>query len=138
MADLDGSVYVLPPVGSAGLLRRLLPGAVYELGAALGEGEPPVTTLVSPTSGGVDPTTPVVVDVTDPDSGFRRIFLVVVLGGEAFLAYDGVKFRNGFEAFSTRSNITDGFRFSLRRNAGWRGAVSVEVYPIDDTGIEGV
>jgi len=100
-------------------------------------GVAPIVTLISPANGNqVAPSQPIIVDVTDPDSPFRRIFLVVVLGGVAYLAYDGT-WRSGFAAHSSRSTITDGYRFSIRRDSGWTSAVDIEVYPIDDTGNEG-
>jgi len=112
----------------------LLPVAMSRVGGA---GVAPTVTLISPAAGNpIAPSTPVVVDVTDPDSPFRRILIVVVLGGVAYLAYDGT-WRSGFASFSTRSTITDGYRFSIRRDSGWTSAVDVEVYPFDDTGNEG-
>jgi len=102
-----------------------------------GGGVAPTVTLISPSPGNqLAPNQPVIVDVTDPDSPFRRIFIVAVLGGVAYLAYDGT-WRSGFAAHSSRSTITDGYRFSIRRDSGWTSAVDIEVYPIDDTGNEG-
>jgi hypothetical protein len=104
---------------------------------------PPTTTLVSPSSGStLSVDTPVIVDVTDVDSGFARILVVVVIAptassGVALLAHDGVAFRPGFRDYSTRTVITGGFRYSIRRDVGWADPIRIEVYAIDDTGNEG-
>lgn len=137
MSDLDGSEYTLDDIASGAIIRKLLDGSVYELGPPVAPGEAPVTTLISPTPGnGVDKTSTIVVDVTDADSELRRVMIVAVVEGVAFLAFDGVKYRPGYAAFSSRSAIANGFRHSVRRDAGWIGPVSVEVYPFDVTGNE--
>lgn len=144
MADLDGSVYLLEPAAN-GTFGTVVAGGFYSLGAAPPDPPTvaPVTTLVSPAPGstlGTD--TPLVVDVTDADSGFARILLVVTIApavnsGVALLVHDGVVFRPGFKDFSTRTSIANGFRYSIRKDLGWADDVRVEVYAIDDTGNEG-
>jgi hypothetical protein len=119
----------------------------FQLAAAPDPPDPPTiaptTTLVSPGAGAtIMPDTAIVVDVTDPDSGFARILVVAteapgVHSGVAYLAHDGIDFRPGFKTNSIRTAITNGFRYSLRRDVGWSAPVSVEVFAFDDTGNEG-
>lgn len=139
MADVDGSAFVFTPSFASSYSGNVVDGILYDLGAE-GAGVSPTVTLVSPAVYNAPAKTePVVVDVTDPDSPFRRILITVVVNGEAFTAFDGNKWRDGWKAFSSISNITDGFRFSIRRDNGWppSSPVIVEVYPFDTTGNEG-
>ena len=112
---------VLPQLGfnNSRELGFLVPGVVFTLtGEEPAAPDPPtvapVTALVSPTPGStLSADTPLVVDVTDSDSGFARILLVVTIApavnsGVALLVHDGVAFRPGFRDFSTRTVISGG------------------------------
>lgn len=92
---------------------------------------PPVVTLVSPAQGNVDPSTPIVVDVTDV-GGFHSIIVTarLPLSARNEVVYDGV-FDDVYGG-STRAAITNGFRFTIRRNGGWPpGAVDLKVRAVD-------
>jgi len=143
MVDVDGEVLVQNPFASA-FAGSNVNGSV--IGAFAFEDPPtiaPITTLISPAPGAtLTAETPVVVDVTDADGGFARILLVVTIApavnaGVALLVHDGVAFRPGFKDFSTRTVISGGFRYSIRKDLGWADAIRVEVFAIDDTGNEG-
>lgn len=104
---------------------------------------PPTVSLITPAAGSnITEETPIVVDVTDLDSDFRRILLVVTMApaahaGVAYLVHDGDAFRPGFDNYSSRSSITHGYRYSVRKNSGWDNSVKVEVYAFDTEGNEG-
>ena len=101
-------------------------------------GAAPVAALVSPAGPGVEPNEPIVVDVTDADSSIRRTFLVlrVPATGLEEVVFQGDRFAANYSASSSRTPITDGHRYSLRRAGGWPGSPTIDVYAIDTTGEE--
>lgn len=100
---------------------------------------PPVVAVVSPTVGTtIGFATPLVVNVTDNLSSFRRIVVVVQFPGLRIteLAYDGEAFTTAYEGTSAVVAIANGFQFTLRRNAAWPDSPTVRVYAIDTAGNE--
>lgn len=73
-------------------------------------------------------------DVTDLNLVRAEVF--VDIGGDVFVVHDGDRFRGNFSNYSTRSVITNGFRFTVRRNGGWIAAPAFEVHAIDSGGNE--
>lgn len=78
---------------------------------------------------------PISFDVTDA-SGLERAIIMVTISGITYVVHDGDKFRGEFSNFSSRSVITDGFRYSIRRNGGWLAAPTFEVAAYDTDGNE--
>lgn len=111
--------------------------AFFAVAPGAGDGAAPVVTLVSPASLQLERDTPVVVDVTD-NVALRRTFLVArfaSLGVEEVI-HDGERFAAGYSGSSTRSEISGGSRFTIRRNAGWAAPPDIGVYAIDTSGSE--
>lgn len=81
-------------------------------------------------------TTAIGFDVTDPH-GFRKIVVYAIAsdGGEE-VAWDGIAFSANYSAASTRTTITNGFRFSVKRNGGWVVAPRVTVIAVNTDGFE--
>lgn len=115
-----------------------LPGGVANIGFAgtvLVPGTPTVT-LVTPPTGPTTAATPVVVDVTD-SAPLRRVIIAArfaTLGAEE-VVHQGNRFAVAYSS-STRTAITNGWRYTLLRNGGWPADVTVDFYAIDTTGTE--
>jgi len=102
-------------------------------------GQPPVISNISPVGGTLlHPTTPITLDITDPDSDFRRIILMIQFAGVTApeVIYDGTSFSAAYAAGSTGTPITDGIHFSLLRAGGWPAAPTFTPFAIDVTGLE--
>ena len=99
---------------------------------------PPSVENVSPAVASVvTPNDPIAFDVIAPD-GLRRTIICVDFSGSdkpPELAHDGDIFRIGY-ADSTRTPITAGFRYVLRRSGGWLAAPKPLVFSFDITGQE--
>lgn len=81
-------------------------------------------------------TTAIGFDVTDPH-GFRKIVVYAIAadGGEE-VVWDGTAFSINYATASTRTVITNGFRFSVLRNGGWVVAPRVTVIAVNTDGFE--
>jgi hypothetical protein len=102
---------------------------------------PPTVTLVSPAMGPgrIQPSTPIVFDVTDSSGSVGRIFVFATtrLGGPKELVHDGSAFEPEYAANSVRSAISNGFRYSVLRFGGWPTShVQIRTWPIDAVGNE--
>ena len=99
---------------------------------------PPVVTLVSPASGQVEDSTPIVVEVTD-NVALRRVLVMARFDslGVEDLVHNGERFAAAYSGDSTRSPIAGGWRYVIRRNSGWRAPVMIDVYAFDTSGSEG-
>lgn len=95
----------------------------------------PTVTLVSPSANSeIARTTPIVVDVTD-EGGLAAVFVWIDYPvGPPDLVHTGDAFTALFAGGSTRSSITDGYRFTLRREGGWPYAPTVRIKPVDGSG----
>lgn len=107
-------------------------GAVVGAG---GDGAAPVVTLVSPLNGSVEAFEAVVIDVTD-NVGLGRVFVVADMpgSGREELVYRGDRFTAQYAAQSTQAAITGGFRFTIKRSAGWLSSPTLVAYAVDLTG----
>ncbi len=97
---------------------------------------PPVVGNLLPASGPLEKHTVVSFDVTD-DSGLRQVFVVAAFPSNIKeLIHDGTDFNQGYRnSFNTRSAISGGYHYTVRRDQGWTEAtVSIEVYAIDTSG----
>ena len=84
-----------------------------------------------------------IIDVTDATSGeiggVGRVVIVVTYddGGTTEIVYDGDEFVGLFVASSTRTPITDGFRFAIERSEdGWLEGFTALVFAVDVAGNE--
>ena len=98
----------------------------------------------SPTISNFNPTvgTPLVrsdsitFDVLDNLSALRRVIVLVTLSGETFCVHDGFSFKGEFTSLSTRSAMSGGYHYSLKRNGGWTSPPTFEVLAVDTSGNE--
>lgn len=102
-----------------------------------GGGTPPDVTFVDPAPGTpISATQAITVDVSDPDGDSD--LLLVCLSASLSEGLDEVIYRNGAftvgYAASTVTPITDGFRFVIRRIAGWRSEVTINADVADAGG----
>jgi hypothetical protein len=101
---------------------------------------PPTVSNIVPTPGTpVAPDTPLQFDITDAN-GFSLIIPMIVLNplsvpeptghgvAEADFAFEGLYLS------STRVQITDGFRYTLRRRGGWTAAPALLIWAVDLNG----
>jgi hypothetical protein len=77
--------------------------------------------------------------VTD-DSGAMRDVLVIVKfpSGQWELAHDGTSFSSLYAAYSSRSVVTNGYAYQLRRSPGWPQSPTIDIRAIDTAGAENV
>lgn len=74
-------------------------------------------------------------DVTD-ETALRRVLVLVSLGGSTYCVHDGFSFRDEFTNLSSRSAISGGYRYTVKRNGGWTSPPEFEVLAIDTSGNE--
>ena len=100
----------------------------------------PVTNFTPAPGTPLSPQQVVQFDVTDTTSPFREVFIVASFDGgtQRELVYDADGFNPAHYAgvSNTKTTITNGFRFTLLRDGGWFGALSIKVYAIDEGGGE--
>ena len=97
-------------------------------------GGPPTITLVSPTEGPIDANTTIVLDVTDESDLVCVIVYVSYGDGLVEMIHDNVNFMPRFAASSTKEEIVDGYRFTLRRSGGWPSSPTIRVRAVDSEG----
>lgn len=97
----------------------------------------PTISNVSPAPGALDTTGTWSFDVTAPYNGMLESVVSVVLGGLADdeeLVWNGGAFTLGYEN-STRTAITNGYHYVIKRTAGWpAGSVEFSVQAFDKNG----
>lgn len=82
---------------------------------------------------------PISFDVTDPDSEtvYAFVYATFMLGekilGAPELIWDGDAFSAAY-SLSSRVAITNGYRYTVRRNRGWHANFTITARGIDDTG----
>lgn len=98
---------------------------------------PPVVGNWSP-GGGTQVTamTPIGFDVTDAAGLGEVIVYATGPTGALETVYDGVAFTADYDAGSVRTDIPGGFRFSVRRDAGWTVPPQITVAAVNVNGIE--
>ena len=83
------------------------------------------------------PTQSISFTVTDNSSQLRKIFVCAIFsGGEVDTVYDGDRFSPRYIATSTKTDVTDGFSFSVRPLLGWTNSPTIRVYALDYAGNE--
>lgn len=133
MAD-DSSLVEYPA------LNRSLPTAhnsslVLLSGGGLDSIKPTVDNFSPPNGTAIERADPIFFDVTDNSGLFRRVMVLVFQGGRWEAAFDGDELLEPYLS-SSIINITQGFRFTLRRDEEWEGPVTVRVFAIDRSGNE--
>ena len=100
-----------------------------------GDGAAPVVTLVSPLAGTLEAFEAVVVDVTD-NTTLGRVFLVARMPALNLeeLIYAGNRFTPQYAAQSSQVAIAGGFRFTVKRSAGWPASPTLDAYAVDASG----
>lgn len=98
--------------------------------------EPPVVEFETESGTAISRNTPLAVNVTDALL-LRKVLIAVLFPSGAYeVAWDGDDFAETYSA-STRSSISGGYRYVLRRgDGGWRGTPTVRVIAIDRGGNE--
>jgi hypothetical protein len=102
------------------------------------EDAPPTVSNVAPTPGSaIARVDPVFFDVTD-DQGSLRLVLVAArfADGSYEVVHDGTDFAAGYATLSTREAITNGFRYRVRRAAGWPSGPTIVPFVVDTSGQE--
>lgn len=128
-----------------GVLGSLVISVVGGVGSAMGlvqvvdiDRSPPTIQNFSPAVGTpIQPDSTISFDVTD-NSGLRKVLIAVsfnnVIGVE--VAYDGTIFRPPYASGSSRTTISGGSRYAIKRDGGWPAAPTFEVFAIDTAGNE--
>lgn len=108
------------------------------LGAAAPDTTPPTLALVSPADGRLERDLPLVFDLLD-DGDVTPIIGVYWPGFDLTeLVWSGAAFESRYSA-STRTAVSGGFRYALRRTGGWPvGGVRLRVHAVDRGGNVGV
>lgn len=98
----------------------------------------PVVTFTLADGTEIGRNTAVPIDVTD-ETGLAAVVVMVLYPatGDYEVAHDGTAFAPRFVSKSTRTSITDGYRFSLVRAGGWPSPPTVKVLPLDTSANEG-
>jgi hypothetical protein len=103
---------------------------------------PPEVSNVSPSVGSqITPTTPISIDITDEPAGeFRRAVLHAAYSGLDWweVIHNGDAFAPNYATGSSRTAITNGYRYSLLRRGGWPGSPTFTPIAIDTSGAENV
>jgi hypothetical protein len=108
-------------------------------GGGGGEAVPPEVTLVSPSQlNALSRNEPIVLEVTDETQLARVLITVQYPSLDApQVAFDGTGFTEPFATESSTEDITDGYRFTLRRRTGWPSRqLTLKVYAVDTSGNE--
>ena len=109
-------------------------------GGGGGGGTPPVISNVTPTPGDTLARDAFIeFDVTDVDSAIRAVLIVAQWSTQDpwETVFDGDSFSPGYDTFSIRTVITDGYHFKVKRSLGWKtSSVSFKPIAIDVSGNE--
>jgi len=106
---------------------------------AIPDTTPPVVDNFVPTPGSqIDDDQVVQFDVTDDSGVFtRKVVVAKFPNGREEVIHNGDAFNEHYAAYSSRTQITDGFRYFVRRTAGWYGSIlTIRVFAIDAAGNE--
>lgn len=133
------------PEGGSGLFWEELGGFNGRVFVGPGDQTAPVISGITPAAGGnlaadyaTARITPVQFDVTDIDPGLAAIMVTIKYVGvtDTVVVYDGTNFLGAFvNSNTTKTVISDGFRFVLLPNGGWpRSIEQLFVYAVDAAG----
>jgi len=102
---------------------------------------PPVVSNFLPSAGStIEPDTVLQFDVTEETGAANLLMLLVMVDypetGDREVVFDTDEFAPLYEAFSTRTGITNGFQFKLTRSGGWPSDPRLLVKAKDNAGNE--
>jgi hypothetical protein len=100
----------------------------------------PTVSNLAPTPGSaISRSDPVFFDVTDDQASIRRALIAARFADGSYeVVHDGDGFAAGYASLSTREAITNGFRYRVRRAAGWPSGPTIVPFVIDTSGQENV
>lgn len=101
-----------------------------------GDTTPPTIGNISPALGStLQATDPISFDLTDNSGQFALRVLLASAGALYELVHDGTAF-SALYSQSTVEPITNGYRYTIRRNGGWRPGVPLKIRAlvVDDAG----
>lgn len=105
----------------------------FELGG--GDITAPVVDNYSPAVGStVNEADPIFFDVTDNFGLFASIVIAIKQATTTELVHDGTSFLPPYLDLSSRSNISNGFRYRIRRTGGWIDTVVQSAIVVDKRG----
>lgn len=126
MADSNSVAVVVPAVDD-----RLICGGAADI-------DPPTISVVSPTPDGpIRPLEAFVIDITDPE-GISLSVITCQMGGVHEVVWLRNAFSDDYLAGSSREAITDGWRYTIRRDGGWVASPTFNVEAVDLGGNFGV
>jgi hypothetical protein len=98
-----------------------------------------VSNFAPPLGSALARTDPVFFDVTDNLGALRLVHLSAKFADGTYeVIHDGTDFAAGYATLSTRTAITNGFRYRVRRSAGWISGPTIVPLAIDTAGNENV
>lgn len=102
-----------------------------------GTEEPTVSDLFPAAGTPIRPNTPVSFKVTDVEEDLFRQFVTARFPGQSAeeVVYDGYSFTSLYSG-SSRTSVSEGYQFTLRRANGWPGPPTIRVFAFDRTGNE--
>lgn len=108
-------------------------------GGGVSDSQKPLVTLISPADLSVPlgALTPIVIDVKDNLGQIAQVIVVLEFANSAVseVVFDGTNFTASYINGSSRSNVTNGFRFSILRTGGWPGSpITLRVFAADASG----
>lgn len=133
----DGGIHPTIPDGSTnsnnGTMTNMEAADIFVRNQFAGATAAPVVSNIVPAPGGLSRFGPVQFDVTD-DFGFAALLVYVSFPGRATeLIHDSIQFHPKY-ASSSRTPISGGFRYVVRRDGAWPGNPSFVAYAIDTEG----
>jgi hypothetical protein len=133
MADLPGSVVPLRFASAGAALRNKGDFAQQEQAAT---SDPPEVSNLVPSEGAtILRDQALQFDVTDDGGAFSALLVVAVFdtARPIELIHDGTRFSFPYTA-SSRTAITNGFRYLVRRTGGWPASPTFTVHAVDTGG----
>ncbi len=95
----------------------------------------PTVTLITPAQGAIGNTDTITFDVTDVD-GFAALIVTADFDaiGLSEVIHDGTEFKAQYATRSTRTVITNGFRYVVLRRNNWPSNPTIVIFPVDVLG----
>ena len=144
----NGSEVAISPTAFRGWVRDVLLfdrsitddelAGIYAFLVSAPEDAPPTISNLAPTPGSaISRSDPVFFDVTDDKGGLRRALIAAKFADGSYeVVHDGDAFAAGYASLSTREAITNGFRYRVRRAAGWPSGPTIVPFVVDTSGQE--
>ena len=103
-----------------------------------GDAVRPTISNVTPAPGSISYTQSISLDVTDDSGSLAKVLLVIQFTHQDApeLVHDGDVFTAPYQVGSTRTPITNGYRYTLIRNSGWPASFTLTPFALDASGNE--